>query len=74
VEDDSHFVFRQKLLGEDGIVRLGVVTGKQPGLFSAVRSDMFAHLHAVAAKRRSRTRNTQFGLLVPVLRATTTAA
>jgi hypothetical protein len=34
VGDDSHFVFRQKLLGEDGIVRRGVVLVKQPGLFS----------------------------------------
>jgi hypothetical protein len=34
VGDDSHFVFRQKLLGEDGNVRRGVVVVKQPGLFS----------------------------------------
>jgi hypothetical protein len=34
VGDDSHFVFRQKLLGEDGSVRRGVVMVKQPGLFS----------------------------------------
>jgi hypothetical protein len=34
VEDDSHFVFRQKLLGEDGSVRRGVVMVKQPDLFS----------------------------------------
>ena len=32
--DDSHFVFRQKLLGENGSVRRGVVMVKQPGLFS----------------------------------------
>jgi hypothetical protein len=32
--DDSHLLFRQKLLGEDGSVRLGVVMVKQPGLFS----------------------------------------
>jgi hypothetical protein len=32
--DDSHFAFRQKLLGEDGSVRRGVVMVKQPGLFS----------------------------------------
>jgi hypothetical protein len=31
--DDSHFVFRQKLLGEHGSVRWGVVMVKQPGLF-----------------------------------------
>jgi hypothetical protein len=30
----SHLVFRQKLLGEDGRVRRGVVMVKQPGLFS----------------------------------------
>jgi hypothetical protein len=34
VGDGSHFVFCQKLLGEDGSVRLGVVMVKQPGLFS----------------------------------------
>ena len=34
VGDDSHFVFRQKLLGEDGSVRRGIVMMKQPGLFS----------------------------------------
>jgi hypothetical protein len=32
--DDSHFLFRQKLLGEDGSVRRSVVMLKQPGLFS----------------------------------------
>ena len=31
--DDSHFLFRQKLLGEDGSVRGGVVMAKQTGLF-----------------------------------------
>ena len=30
---DSRFVFRQKLVGEDGSVRQGVVMAKQPGLF-----------------------------------------
>jgi hypothetical protein len=34
VGDDSYFVFRQKLLGEDVSVRRGVVMVKQPGLFS----------------------------------------
>jgi hypothetical protein len=34
VGDDSSFVFCQKLLGDDGSVRRGVVTVKQPGLFS----------------------------------------
>jgi len=31
---DSNFVFRQKLLGEDGSMRRGFVVVKQPGLFS----------------------------------------
>jgi hypothetical protein len=31
---DSHFIFRQKLLGEDGSVRQVVFMVKQPGLFS----------------------------------------
>jgi len=34
VGDDSHFVFCQKLLGEDRSVRWGVVMVKQLGLFS----------------------------------------
>jgi hypothetical protein len=34
VEDDSHLVFRQKVLGEDGSVRRCVVMVKQPDLFS----------------------------------------
>jgi hypothetical protein len=33
VGDDSHVVFRQKLLREDRSVRRGVVMVKQPGLF-----------------------------------------
>jgi hypothetical protein len=45
-----------------------------PGLFFAkFRGDVFASFHAVVAKPLSRTRNSQFGLLGPVLRATTTA-
>ena len=32
--DNSNFVFRQKLVGEDGSVRRGVIMVKQPGLFS----------------------------------------
>jgi hypothetical protein len=35
VGDDSHFVFRQKLLGENGSVRRDVVMVKQPDLFSS---------------------------------------
>jgi hypothetical protein len=34
VGDDSHFVFRQKLLSEEGSVRRGVVLVQRPGLFS----------------------------------------
>jgi len=34
VGDKCNFVFRQKLVGEDGSVRPGVVMVKQPGLFS----------------------------------------
>jgi hypothetical protein len=34
VGDDSHFLFRQELLGEDGSVRGGVVMKQQPGQFS----------------------------------------
>jgi hypothetical protein len=72
--DDSYFVFRQKLLGDYGSVRRGVVVVKQPGLFSPkFGGDVFASFHAVAAKRSRITRNSQFGLLGPVLRATTTA-
>ena len=32
--DDSHIVFRQKLVDENGSLRRGVVMVKQPGLFS----------------------------------------
>jgi hypothetical protein len=44
----------------------------QGSVLAKVRGDVFARFHAVAAKRRSRTRNSQFGLLGSVLRATTT--
>jgi len=44
VRDDSHFVFRQKLLGEDGRVRRGVVMVKQPGLFSSKFGVMSLHV------------------------------
>jgi hypothetical protein len=42
-------------------------------VLAKARGDVFAGFHAVAAKRRSRIRNSQFGLMRPVLRATTTA-
>jgi hypothetical protein len=71
---ESHFLFCQKLLGEDGSVRRGVVMVKQPGcVFAKVRGDVFARFQAVAAKLRSRTRNSQFGLLGQILCATTPA-
>jgi hypothetical protein len=69
--DDSHFVFRQKVQGEDGSVRRDVAMVKQAGLFS---QKVGARFNAFAAKRRSRTRNySQFGVLGPVLRATTSS-
>jgi hypothetical protein len=34
VGDDSHLVFRQKLLGDGRSLRWGIVMVKQPGLFS----------------------------------------
>ena len=42
--DDSHFVFHQKLLSEDGSVRQGVVMVKQPGLFSLKFGVMSSHV------------------------------
>jgi hypothetical protein len=42
-------------------------------VLAKVRDDVVARFHAVASKRRSRTQNSQFGLLGSVLRATTTA-
>jgi hypothetical protein len=68
--DDNSIFFLQKLLGEDGSMRRVIVMAMQTGLFSP---NVIARVQAVAAKLRSRTRNSQFGLLGPVLRATTTA-
>jgi hypothetical protein len=42
-------------------------------VLAKVRDDVLARFHAVAAKLRSRTRNSQSGFLGPVLRAATTA-
>jgi hypothetical protein len=70
VADDGHFVFGHKLLGEnevwDGALWWSsqVCSGQRWG-------DVFARFHAIAARRRSRTRNSPLGLLGPVLRATT---
>ena len=58
--DNSNFVFRQKLVGEDRSVRWGAVMVKQQGLFSpklGAMSDVFARFQAVAAKLRRRTQN-----------------
>jgi hypothetical protein len=44
VGDDSHFVFRQKPLGEDGSVRRGVVMMKQPGLLSLMFGTTSSHV------------------------------
>ena len=41
---NSNFVFRQKLVGEDGSVRRGVVMVKQPGLFSPKLGAMSSHI------------------------------
>jgi hypothetical protein len=41
--DDSHLAFLQKLLGEDGSVRRGVVMVKQPGLFSPKLGETSSH-------------------------------
>ena len=42
--DNRNFVFRQKLVGEDGSVRGGVVMVKQPGLFSRKLGAMSSHV------------------------------
>ena len=42
--DDSHFVFRQKLVDEDGSVRRGVVMVKQSGLFSSEFGTTSSHV------------------------------
>ena len=44
MEDDNHFVLHQKLLGEDGSVRWGVVMVEQPGLFSPKFGAMSLHV------------------------------
>jgi hypothetical protein len=59
VGDGSHFVFHQKLLSETGCCHLEAARF----VIAKFRGDVFARFHAVAAKRRSRTRNSQFGLL-----------
>ena len=41
--DKNNFVFRQKLVGEDGSVRLAFVVVKQPCLFSPKLGAMSSH-------------------------------
>jgi hypothetical protein len=68
VGDDSHFVFRQKLLDEYGSVRRGVVVVKQPGLFLPKLGGTSSHVFTQSPQNGN-----QFGQLGPVLCATTTA-
>jgi len=44
VGDNSNFVFRQELVGEDESVRWGTVMVKQPGLFSPKLGAMSSHV------------------------------
>jgi len=44
VRDNSNFVFRHTLVGEDGSVRRGVVVVKQPGLFLPKLGAMSSHV------------------------------
>jgi hypothetical protein len=44
VGDDSNFVFRQKMLGEDESVKRGVVMVKQSGLFSPKLGATYLHV------------------------------
>jgi hypothetical protein len=44
VGDDSRFLFRQKLLGDDGSMRQRVVMVIQPGLFSPKFSAISSHV------------------------------
>jgi hypothetical protein len=48
--DDRHLVFRQKMLGEDGNVRRGVVMVKQPGLFSPKFGATSSHVFTQSPK------------------------
>jgi hypothetical protein len=58
VGDDSHFVLPQKVLGENGSVRRGVVMVKQPGLFWLMFGATSLHVSTQSPqKRRSRTQN-----------------
>ena len=54
--DGSHFVFRQKLLGEDGSFHGKAATF----VLAKVWGDVFPRFNAVATKRRSIARNSHF--------------
>jgi hypothetical protein len=73
MEDDSHFLFRQKLLGEDGSVRRGTIMVKPSGVFSpkfgATSSHVFTQSPYIVAVE---TGIHSFAYLDPVLRAATT--
>jgi hypothetical protein len=57
------FCFSPESAGWGRKCETGRCHGKAAGsVLAKVRGDVFAHFHAVAAKRRSRTRNSQFGL------------
>jgi hypothetical protein len=73
VVNDSQFVFRQKMLGEDGSVRRGFVMVKQPGLFSSKFRATSSHFFAQSPQNLAVEPGIQFGLLGQVLRATATA-
>jgi hypothetical protein len=73
VEDDSHLVFRQKVLGEDGSVRDGdVVMMKQPRQFSPKFGATSSH-DFTQSPLKFAGKKTGIHILGPVLRATTTA-
>jgi len=51
LRDDSHFVFRQKLVGEDGSVRRGRCHVEAArSVLAKVWGDVFTRFHPVAAK------------------------
>jgi hypothetical protein len=72
--NDSHIVFLQKLLGEDGSVRRGVVVVKQPDMFSPKFGATSWHVFTQSPQNFAVEPGiSQFSLFGPVLRATTAA-
>jgi hypothetical protein len=68
------FSFSPETTGRGRKCEMGRCDGETArSVVAKVRGDVFTRIHAVAAQLLSRTRNSQFGLLGPVLRATTTA-